>query len=52
MTTDPTHWTVRGVDPDLWRLLKVEAARQGKTRGELLNEILRAELVAAERRAK
>jgi plasmid stability protein len=46
MTTEPTHTTVRGVDPDLWRALKVEAARQRKTRGELLNEILSAALLA------
>lgn len=44
MTAELTHTTVRGVDPALWRALKVEAARQGKTRGELLNEILQAAL--------
>jgi hypothetical protein len=33
---------VRGLDPDLWRALRVESVRRGVPIGVLLNAIIRA----------
>ena len=33
-------FSVRGVDQELWRWLKAQAALEGKTIGQKLNEIL------------
>jgi hypothetical protein len=37
----PTH--IRGINPDLWRWLKAQAALEGKTIGQKLNEVLARE---------
>ncbi len=37
----PTHITVRGVDPDLWRCFRAEAVKRGVSAGRLLNDLLR-----------
>jgi hypothetical protein len=37
-----TQWAVRGLDPDLWRELRVESVRRGVPIGVLLNAIIRA----------
>ena len=36
------HINVRGVEPELWRAVRVEAVKRGLSIGALLNEILRA----------
>lgn len=39
---------IRGVDPELWRRLKAEAALRSKPLSQLLNEILRPALANLE----
>lgn len=43
MTTasTPTLQAVRGVDPDLWRDVRLEALKRRLTMGQILTEILR-----------
>lgn len=41
MTGRPPPLMIRGVDPDLWRAVRVEALKRKQAAGELLNEVLR-----------
>jgi len=36
--------TIRGLDPELYRLARAEAIKQGKTIGEWLNEAIKEKL--------
>lgn len=36
--------TIRGLDPDLYRLARAEAIKQGKTIGQWLNEAIKEKL--------
>jgi hypothetical protein len=42
VTDRPAPLMIRGVDPDLWHAVRVEALKRKLTAGEMLNEILRA----------
>ncbi len=41
MTAHPAMTAIRGVDPDLWHQVRVEALMRKLTAGDMLNEILR-----------
>lgn len=38
----PAPLMIRGVDPELWHRVRVEALKRKQTAGEMLNEILAA----------
>lgn len=46
----PAPIMLRGVDPDLWHQVRIEAVKRKLTLGALLNEILRAWLESEWRR--
>jgi len=49
MPPDIHHDThVRGVDPALWQQLRIEALRQGKPLGTILNELIAAYLATCQ----
>ena len=48
----PAPFMIRGLDPDLWQQVRIEALKRGRscTVGELLNEIIRDWLTRQEAR--